>query len=237
MPRDSIEDIQRRIKDLEDSLRQLDTIDNDHTFDSVMAWITGVPANIAKPIADAIFNSPLGERVPGLKQGYQLLDKIIEIKLDPDAGSKQLPDKLINLSEITAILEKDEDGEKLISLTKATRMIQQGDRSGALKELASNFVPDAVDDGINIADGIESARENHKDVSSQWNSVKTQIQQQRDDLIRRIETEKNKLYNITGGQLGSLSSQAKDANVFTRINELLAQINASIQQLNTNLQV
>lgn len=229
-----VDDIQNRIKDLENSLAYLEKEDNWHTINSAMAWLCGVPANIAKPVADAIYNSPLGERVPGLKKAYEFLGKMIEIANDPEKKDK--PGKLIDLAELTNTLEDDDEGDAKISLVKAMDLVIKGDREEALKELLGNFVPDVVQDGMDVAEGIETAKGNQKEWSEQRNDIRAQISKQREELKSQIRAEKNKLYHLTGGSLGELNTGPKSANVFTRITELLEDINIKLQRVQTNLQ-
>jgi hypothetical protein len=234
----SVEGIQNRIKDLENSLAYLEKEDNWHSINSAMAWLCGVPANIAKPIADSIYNSPLGERVPGLKKAYEFLGKMIEIDNDPE--KKETLGKLSDLAELANTLEDDDDGDARISLIKAMDLVNKGDREGALKELLGNFVPDlpdVVQDGMDVADGIETAKGNQKEWSEQRNDIIAQISKHRDDLNSQIRAEKNKLYHLTGGRLGELNTGPQSPNVFTRIDELLEEINMKLQRFQTNIQV
>lgn len=211
-------------------------LQSEHSLNSFIAFLCGVPSNIAKPIVDSVMKSPLGKRFPGIKQGYDYTQKMIELKYENNSA-KPIDEKLLNLSEVSHILEDgDDDQEFLISIVKACQKYNAGDKTGALEEFGSNFIPNFIKDGTNIAAGIETAKGNFKENQESRNDINNMYEKRLIELSQRKQENNAKIYKMTNGKQGSIDGLMNSPKVFNRIDGILTQIEVNIQKLEKNLQ-
>jgi hypothetical protein len=246
----TVEQVQTRISDLEDSLKFLESIDNEHTWNSFWSYITGVVAPVTKSSSDTFIDTStaiFGEKNPatkGIKGGYDLIKVLIENKYN----AKTDRDVNGNLLEASGIMSEDNQVKGIAHLYQALSKYKDGEMDEALfksLETASDIAGDkngghyieAFNNGMKMGKSFNESKEHFKEWSNDRDDLLKQIDSQRTKLKQEIEKEKNKLYQMTGGRLGEVSIGPKSPDVFTRINDLLATIDSKIQVVESNIRV
>jgi hypothetical protein len=262
----SVEELRNRIKDNENSLSDTEWDEIKDTMGRGINWAVGVPTNVAKPVADAIYNSPLGERFPFLKFVYEASGKSIDLYSDPEKRkmitefaelahildrSPDLIDFLNKngynkiLTDLKKFSNESEDLQeklkliniqRLVTLVKAVEYDSRGDKKKARETLIEELPGGFVTDGFKVAKGLKDAKDNHDEVMEDWRDMNKLFLKQKEALKAKIRADKHRLFLLTGGREGELNKGPKSANVFTRITELLEEINIKLQRVQTNLQ-
>jgi hypothetical protein len=267
----SVEELRNRIKDNENSLSDTEWDEIKDTMGRGINWAVGVPTNVAKPVADAIYNSPLGERFPFLKFIYEASGKSIDLYSDPEKRKM-----ITEFAELTHILDTSPDLidflnkngynkiltdlkkfsnesedlqekleliniQSLVTLVKAVEYDSRGDKKKAIETLIEGLIEELpvgfVTDGVEVAKGLKDAKDNHDEVMKDWKDMNILFLKQKEALKAKIRADKHRLFLLTGGREGELNTGPKSPNVFTRIDELLEEINIKLQRVQTNIQV
>lgn len=244
MPTNEIGKIQNRIKIFEDELNSLDEIDSENSWNFFMSGLTGSVLPVIQSGSEAVISIE-GKTVTIPMKVLKTIKKTIDAynNLQNAKGERAFFDA----AELSGYIEGDKTGNSAALLAQFLFKLKDEKYSEAFKkalESAAAVGTEAEKEllkpiiaGMNIGKSLKLGTKNYKEAAEERSRTKELIEKRREELISKIRNEKNKLYHLTGGKLGALNTGPKSANVFTRIDELLDEINAKIQRLQNNLQI
>jgi len=121
------------------------------------------------------------------------------------------------------------DGEKYDALAnayKSAEALGTNEEKKILKPLIDIF---------DLASAYEEGMENLETSKAERRRMREMIENRRAELFEKKRRLENNLFHLSGGKEGALNTGPKSANVFTRIDELLEEINMKIQRVQNNL--
>lgn len=239
---DRVEGIQNRIKGFEDELDSLDKIDSENYWIFVMSKLTGSVLPVTQSVSEAVISIE-GKTVTIPMKVLKTIKKSIDAynNLQNAKGERALFDA----AELSGYLEGDKTGNSAALLAQFFFKLKDEKYSEAFKkalEAGAAVGTDAEKEllkpliaGMNIGKSLKSGIENYKEAAGERSRMRGMIENRREELEGKIRKEKHKLFHLTGGELGELNTGPKSPNVFTRIDELLEEINIKIQRVQNNI--
>jgi hypothetical protein len=239
-----VEGIQNRIKVFEDELDSLDKIDSENYWMFVMSKLTGSVLPVTQSVSEAVVSIE-GKTVTIPMKVLKTIKKSIDAynNLQNDKGERALFDA----AELSGYIEGDKTGNSAALLAQFFFKLKDENYSEAFKKALEAGVAVGTDAekellkpiiaGLNIGKSLKLGIENYKEAAGERSRMRGMIETRRKELEEKIRKEKNSLYHLTGGELGELNTGPKSPNVFTRIDELLEEINIKIQRVQNNIQI
>jgi hypothetical protein len=196
-------------------LDDLSSLNLEHIRDVFYSWVSGVAAKVADPAANVFLNHLAPDNAP---QGA-IIAKLYNIARET-VGAVQNTDGNSDTEKMVRILAAGVD-------TEGTAASQ-----GLLGAMVREF--GMISDAHDLVDGVRQASINHQAVTTDYGRINGFVQTRKKELEELIRTEEQKLEALTPGMNTSVVSPGV-SDVFSRMDELLIQIQAGVGQVKANL--